>query len=341
LTETRLDSSAERAEKLAQTVLAPRFWDWTAQRQSDLAAELRCGLSATNASISPKFFYDALGSALFASICELDEYYPTRTEASIFKQHREHIGALCGGATLIDLGAGDCAKAESLFDVLNPREYLAVDISVDYLRRAVGQLQQRHPHIPMMGLGCDFSGQWALPEEIRSDRRVFFYPGSSIGNFTPVEASKFLSQLGSLCGAQGGVMLGIDLVKPKEILDLAYDDRLGVTAAFNLNALRQTNRLIGGNFDLRGWRHLGFFNQSQSRIEMHLEAKHAMQVSWREENGSVGGREFEAGERIHTEYSYKYTPDSVARLCEGAGLKLSGQWLDPKGWFGVFFATPA
>ncbi len=295
------------------------------------------GLSAPKAVISPKFFYDALGSSLFSAICELDEYYPTRTEASIFDRYGLEMAAYCGQGSLIDLGAGDCAKAERLFGVLSPKEYLAVDISVDFLRRNVGQLQQRYPHIKMMGLGSDFSQGLVLPEEVGSEKRIFFYPGSSISNFMPEEACKFLAQLGQLAGSQGGILFGVDMVKPKPILDLAYDDMLGVTAAFNLNALRQSNRILGANFDLRHWRHVAFFNEAESRIEMHLEATKRMTVTWAA--GGGGTRTFEHQERILTEYSHKYTPASVDAMLGAAGLSLKASWYDPQRWFGVFFAS--
>ncbi len=298
------------------------------------------GLTASAAFISPKFFYDALGSSLFASICELDEYYPTRTEAGIFARYGSEMADLCGGGSLIDLGAGDCAKAESLFSVLRPREYLAVDISVDYLRRSVSQLQQRYPHIKMMGLGSDFSAGLTLPEAIGADRRIFFYPGSSISNFDPPQARQFLAQLGALSGQNGGILFGVDMVKPKAILELAYDDCLGVTAAFNLNALRQTNRILGANFDLRQWKHVAFFDETHRRIEMHLEATKRMTVSWAAGSADAYARTFESGERILTEYSHKYTPQSVEEMLAQAGLRLRASWYDSQQWFGVFFAVP-
>jgi dimethylhistidine N-methyltransferase len=302
-----------------------------------LESELLAGLLAPKAVIAPKFFYDALGSSLFSSICELDEYYPTRTEAGIFDRYGEEMAAYCGQGSLIDLGAGDCAKAERLFGVLAPKDYLAVDISVDFLRRNVAQLQQRYPHINMMGLGCDFSQGLDLPKEVSSQKRIFFYPGSSISNFLPKEACAFFAQLGQLAGAQGGILFGVDMVKPTAILELAYDDMLGVTAAFNLNALRQSNRILGANFDLRQWRHIAFFNEQENRIEMHLEATRRMTVTWAA--GGGGSRSFEQGERILTEYSHKYTPGSVETMLTNAGLRLRASWYDPQHWFGVFFAS--
>jgi dimethylhistidine N-methyltransferase len=300
-----------------------------------LRAELDAGLRAREACISPKFLYDALGSKLFEAICELPEYYPTRTEAAILQRHGGEIARAVGtGTTLIDLGAGNCAKAASLFPKLHPAQYVPVDISADFLQDAVERLQQRFRHIEMNPLGMDFSGgDWQLPDVVRQERRLFFYPGSSIGNFTPDEALAFLRRVRAQCGPDGGILIGIDLAKEHTVLNAAYDDALGVTAAFNLNVLRHANRLLGADFDIRAWRHQGFYNERLGRVEMHLEARSAQQVSW---NG--GGRRFEAGECIHTENSYKYRESSAVGLLEQAGFAASGVWTDARGWFAVIHA---
>jgi dimethylhistidine N-methyltransferase len=299
-------------------------------------AELHAGLSAAQPAISPKFLYDALGSKLFEAICELPEYYPTRTEAAIVARHGADIARAVGpGATLIDLGAGNCAKAASLFPLLHPAQYVAVDISYDFLREAIGRLQQRFPHIEMTGLGLDFSQALALPEVVCPSRRVFFYPGSSIGNFTPDEARAFLCRLRAECDAEGGLLIGIDLVKDQAVLDAAYDDALGVTAAFNLNLLRHVNTLIGADFDVRQWRHLGFYNAPEQRIEMHLEARAALTVRWR-----GGERQFAKGATIHTENSYKYRLPQALGLLEQAGFATVHAWTDPDQWFALIYARP-
>jgi dimethylhistidine N-methyltransferase len=299
------------------------------------AAELDAGLRARQACISPKFLYDPLGSKLFEAICELPEYYPTRTEAAIFARHGGEIARTIGtGATLIDLGAGNCAKAASLFPLLQPAQYVPVDISAEFLQDAVARLQQRFRHIDMQALGMDFSGpSWQLPDTVRSDRRLFFYPGSSIGNFTPIEAREFLQRVRAQCGQDGGILIGIDLAKDHAVLNAAYDDALGVTAAFNLNVLRHVNRLLGADFDVRAWRHRGFYNEAQGRVEMHLEARTAQTVSW---HGAA--RRFEAGESIHTENSYKYRQSDAIGLLEQSGFAASGVWTDPQGWFAVIHA---
>jgi dimethylhistidine N-methyltransferase len=297
----------------------------------DIIDELTHGLLARQATISPKYLYDPLGSRLFEAICELPEYYPTRTEAAIFDAQRIRIAEAVGpDATLIDLGAGNCAKAAHLFPVLKPAQYVPIDISADFLRREVDCLQRQFPDIEMTALGMDFSKSLVLPPEVRRERRVFFYPGSSIGNFDPEAALAFLRQLRE---AQGDLLIGVDLIKDKAVLDAAYDDALGVTAAFNLNLLNHLNRLLGADFRLREWRHRGFFNPEAGRVEMHLEARHELVVRWR-----GGERRFEEGERIHTENSYKYSVDGFSELLRRAGFALEQRWLDARGWFLVCYA---
>ena len=300
--------------------------------------ELITGLRAPFAFTSPKYLYDALGSKLFEAICELPEYYPTRTETAIFDAYAAEIAQSAGsGSTLIDLGAGNCAKAARLFPALRPRQYVPVDISVNFLHEAVSHLQLQFPQIEMMAIGLDFSSSLDLPDSVHREKRLFFYPGSSIGNFTPQDAVKFLQRLRKACQlnghADGGILIGVDLVKDKAILDAAYDDALGVTASFNLNLLLHLNRLLDADFDVRDWRHRGFFNAESSRIEMHLEAKSNLTVRW------LGGeRRFERGECIHTENSYKYTQKSFVTLLEQAGFGESRIWTDPRGWFMVCHA---
>ncbi|KAF3998235.1 L-histidine N(alpha)-methyltransferase [Glaciimonas immobilis] len=311
---------------------------------------------ASQASTSPKYLYDTLGSRLFAAICELPEYYPTRTEAFIFEQYSQEIAQAVGvGATLIDLGAGNCVKAAKLFPDLQPSHYVAIDISEKFLQEAVGGLKQQFPHIAMTCLGMDFSSELELPPSISREGRQFFYPGSSIGNFTPLEALKFLMRIRKAIGhehdhkhgqkrdhsanqgannSNGGLLIGIDLIKDKPILDAAYDDALGVTASFNLNLLQHINRLLGADFDLAGWCHRGFYNPQQNRVEMHLEAKREVTVRWK--NGGL--RHFRSGERIHTESSYKYTRQSFIALLQQAGFRQINTWCDPHEWFMVCHA---
>lgn len=318
-----------------------RLTDASHMRAADVpqisAAEreaLVAGLTAPSARLSSKYFYDALGSHLFDAITRLPEYYPTRTEAAIFARHVDEIAGVAGReGTLIDLGAGNCQKAASLFPALQPRRYVAIDISESYLRDAVDYLRYRHPEIEMTALGLDMSAGFALPESIPAERRLFFYPGSSIGNFTPEEAAGFLAGLRAQCGEDGGLLIGVDLVKPKEIIDAAYDDTLGVTAAFNLNALNHVNAVLGSDFDVRHWRHLAFFDPELSRVEMHLETLLAVEVRW-----PGGSRSFEAGERIHTENSYKYRLGDFKRMLRQAGFGSVRSWTDQRNWFAVCYA---
>ncbi len=319
---------------------APQFIQLHQIDSAQLAGEAAAGLAATPAQVSPKFLYDALGSRLFDAITELDEYYPTRTEAAIFMQHGAQIAAAVQaqagrGATLVDLGAGNCAKAARLFDALAPARYVPVDISVEFLRLSVESLQRQYPTTEMIGVGLDFSNQLALPAGLCAGPVVVFYPGSSIGNFGPDAALCLLRQAHALA-AGGALLIGVDLVKPAALLEPAYDDALGVTAAFNLNLLNHLNRLIGSDFAVRSWRHVALFNAPLSRIEMHLEARHALSVRW-----PGGERRFAAGERVHTENSYKWRRADFEALLHDAGFLRVQAWSDEREWFAVLLAHAA
>jgi L-histidine Nalpha-methyltransferase len=316
------------------TLKRPVFVQMNDPSQGDLRGELAAGLLAPRAAIAPKYFYDPLGSRLFDAITELPEYYPTRTEAAIMAAHAAEMAAAVGsGRTLVDLGAGNCVKAGRLFATLKPRRYVAVDISVEFLRNALACLQREHPQMDMVGVGLDFSAALALPPEAGDSPRTLFYPGSSIGNFSPDAAQAFLRRAHE--GSPGSnLLIGVDLVKDKAVLDAAYDDRLGVTAAFNLNVLMHVNRLLGSDFDIADWRHLAFFDEDLSRIEMHLEARRAVTVQW-----PGGERRFAAGERIHTEDSCKYTVEAFDALLRRAGFAATHCWTDAQRWFAVFAAA--
>jgi L-histidine Nalpha-methyltransferase len=319
---------------LVTTLKRPRFVQLHHEDSAALREELSAGLRAPAAAIAPKYFYDALGSRLFDAITELPEYYPTRTEAQILRAHAAEIAQAVGtGRTLIDLGAGNCEKAGRLFATLAPQRYVAVDISVEFLRNALHCLQREHTQMEMVGVGIDFSQALLLPPEAGDGPRTLFYPGSSIGNFTPDAAEAFLRR--AHASAPGGnLLIGVDLVKPKPVLEAAYDDALGITAAFNLNLLSHVNRLLGSDFALRDWRHVAFFDASASRIEMHLEARRALSVRW-----PGGERRFAEGERIHTENSCKYTVEGFDALLRRAGYTRTRCWTDDKPWFAVFSAS--
>ena len=333
------DNAALPPARLGPAALAfHALHDPDAQR---LAAEAAAGLQARPAHASPKFFYDALGSRLFDAITELDEYTPTRAEAGIFERERNAIATavqarLPQGFSLYDLGAGDGAKAASFFAALQPRRYVAIDISVDFLRGALAKLQREHPGLPMVGVGLDFSAALALPAALSDGPALVFYPGSSIGNFAPDAALRLLREARALA-AGGALLIGVDLVKHETAMVAAYDDPLGVTAAFNLNLLRHLNRLLGADFDPRAWQHVARFNREQSRIEMHLRARHALSVRWTAAGGSE--RPFAAGESIHTENSYKWRPDDFGALLHDAGYRAVRRFGVDADGFGVFLAA--
>ncbi len=313
----------------------PRLIDLYRPDPEAVRAELIAGLTAPAASIAPKFFYDSLGSRLFAAITELPEYYPTRTEAAVFAQHLPAIAAAYATpeCTLIDLGAGNCEKAARLFAPLRPALYVALDISVDYLAASLACLQREYPEMHMHGVSIDFTRSLALPDDVPRARRLFFYPGSSIGNFSPRDALSFLGQVRAAMDGDGALLIGVDLVKETGLLEAAYDDSLGVTRAFNLNVLNHVNELTGADFATEDWRHVAFYDPKGQRIEMHLEARRAVTVHW-----AGGGRRFARGERIHTENSYKYRPAQFAALLAEAGFPVQRRWTDARDWFALYLA---
>ena len=312
----------------------PRFFDLRAGG-NDAAAELRASLGAHVPFIAPKFFYDPLGSRLFEAICELPEYGLTRAERGIFDRFGEEIAARVGiDRPFVDLGAGNCEKAERLFDVLDPSQYVAVDIAADFLQDRLATLALRRPGLPILGVAEDFTASLQLPEAVEPGPRTVFYPGSSIGNFPPEAALAFLGRMREACCAGGHLILGADLVRDKHSLDIAYDDALGVTAAFNLNVLRNVNNVLEGDFDVADWRHVAFFDPVTSRVEMHVEARYDVAVRWR-----GGGRRFSATDRIHTENSYKYTLPGLRALLQRAGFTEWQVWTDDSRSFAVAVAA--
>ena len=305
----------------------------------DAKAELDAlerGMLAPAASIAPKFFYDALGSTLYNAIVLTPEYYPTRTEAAIFEKFRTEIATAIGtGKQFIDLGSGDSVKAEKWFASLKPSRYVAVDISESAAREALARLAGNVDAPELAGLITDFSSVLDVTPVALAAPTLFFYPGSSIGNFMPDEALWFLKQIRAHCTSQGsGLLIGIDAKKDSARLDAAYDDALGVTSAFNLNTLINVNRLLGTNFDVRNWQHRGFYNAAMGRIEMHLEARQPVNVKVRGAN-----RAFTKGERIHTENSYKYAADQFRALLVEAGFTEPKLWQDERQDFNVFYAA--
>ncbi len=305
---------------------------------ADVADALRRALAAETPAIPPKFFYDDLGSRLFAAITALPEYYPPRIERALLRAHLTAMVAAVPvhGATWIDLGAGDCQKSASLFAAVRPDCYVAVDIAAGFLADSLACLQRQHPGVRMLGVVADFSERLVLPPGVPAERRVFFYPGSSIGNFDRPAAVQFLRDVRQQMGADGALWIGVDLHKDKAVLDRAYDDELGVTAAFNRNVLAHVNRLAGTDFALAEWRHVAFYDERRRRVEMHLEALADTVVRW-----PGGARPFRAGDRIHTENSHKHDLDGFRDLLARAGLRTAGCWTDPDGWYAFFVAAPA
>jgi len=299
-------------------------------------ADVVAGLAAMPATLSPKYFYDELGCALYGAITRLPEYYPTRTEAALFRDHRADIAEAMGtGRQFVDLGCGDCCKALAWLPFLSPRRYVAVDIAEAEIHRALTGMARDFPELELVGVVTDFSSRLDLDGVLDGEAATFFYPGSSIGNFTPASAVQFLRQVRGYCAPRpgSGLLIGVDGKKDAELLDAAYDDALGVTAAFNRNALLHLNRRFGFDFALDGFAHRGFYNAAQGRVEMHLEAL-------REQSVNLGGRErrFAKGERIHTENSYKYAPREFEALLREAGFDSIRRWDSADGGYYVFYA---
>lgn len=304
-------------------------------RARGAAAELKAGLLAGAACIAPKYLYDALGCRLFELITLLPEYYPTRTEFGLLERHAADIAAAAGRCgSLVDLGAGNCAKARLLLPALRPRDYVAVDVSAEFVRHALGGLRGEFPEVRMTAVGTDITDDFALPATVAAAGRLFFYPGSSIGNFEPAAAAALLARIRGMSAAGGALLIGIDLVKDESVLVAAYDDALGVTAAFNLNVLNHVNALLGSDFDPRRWRHRAVYDGARARMEMHLEARTDVDVRW-----PGGVRRFAAGERIHTESSYKYRLADFAALLRQAGYAPLQTWTDANEWFAVCLAS--
>jgi dimethylhistidine N-methyltransferase len=293
------------------------------------------GLGACQAAVPPKYLYDDLGCRLFEVITHLPEYYPTRTELALMARHAGDIRDAIGtGGALIDLGAGNCQKARKLFPTLKPQRYVAIDISADFVQQALTPMHQAFPEIEMFAVGADLSDSLELPAALNGMRRIFFFPGSSIGNLDPDGALALLSRIRAQCAERSGLLVGIDLVKPPHVLHAAYDDALGITAAFNRNVLNHINTLIGADFRLEEWRHRVVYDESRQRVEMHLDATRNIAVTWRD-----GARCFKAGESIHTENSYKYRLADFTAMLAAAGFTDVCAWTDERQWFAVCYGS--
>src|SRR5262252_11029127 len=299
----------------------------TSNLDSEFARDVIAGLSARPKWLWAKHFYDDRGSELFEQITTLPEYYPTRTELGILEKRAAEIARFIPtGAALIEFGSGSTVKARILLRAAAVGAYVPVDISAGFLNSEAARLRRDLPHLRIVPVAADFTKPFELPAAIRSRARVGFFPGSTIGNFEPSQAAEFLRHAARLLGAGAHFIVGIDLVKDERVLEAAYDDAAGVTAAFNLNLLRRINRELGADFDLDRFRHKALYNRAQHRIEMHLESLAAQNVVLCDRTIA-----FAAGETIHTESSYKYTVESFQMLAAQAGWSPAAVWTDPKG----------
>ncbi|MBV8035236.1 L-histidine N(alpha)-methyltransferase [Roseateles sp.] len=298
------------------------------------AADLHEALARAPKAISPKYFYDETGSRLFEQICDLPEYYPTRTELALLRGHAADMAAQMGGQVqLVEYGAGALRKVRLLLDAI-PRDsvqFVPVDISGPHLLAACDGLAADYPGLAIQPLVADFTRPHALPPCPDGSRRVGFFPGSSIGNFTPAEADAFLRLAASELQG-GGLLIGIDLVKDHEVLHAAYNDAAGVTAAFNLNVLERARKELGAQFPVDGFEHLAFYNPAYRRIEMHLRARRPLELR-------LGGTAyaFHEGETLHTEHSHKYTLEGFQALAARAGFRPGKAWTDANGWFALLW----
>jgi len=305
---------------------------YEAAASDSFADHVIAGLTDDPKWLSAKYFYDVAGSDLFEQITALPEYYPTRTELRILHDNARAISAFIPlAAALIEFGTGSTRKARILLDA-SPQiaAYVPVDISAEFLAQEVAAVRRDVPHVAVLPVAADFTRDFDLPAQIRNRPRVGFFPGSTIGNFEPEDATEFLRQAARILGPGATMIVGVDRIKDEGVLNAAYDDAAGVTAKFNLNILRRMNRELSGDFDLASFRHRAFYNAAGHRIEMHLESLRAQTVR-------VAGRNFTfaKGETIHTENSYKYTVESFRALAQAAGWRPAATWTDEKDWFAV------
>lgn len=296
----------------------------------DELAELADGLSASQPSISPRFFYDQRGSELFDRITRTPEYYPTRAEAEIFSRHLPEMLAASSCSLLLEPGSGNCEKAERFLMAGDISHYVPIEFSADFLLDACQALQQRYPELSIHAICADFTGCDALPAAIPEEGRMLFFPGSTIGNFDPNDAAALLCRFGSMVGEGGYALIGVDLQKDAAILDAAYNDSAGLTAEFNLNALHHLNARLDCDFTPGDFAHRAFYDEGLGRVEMHLDCLRDTVVR-------LGDRELtlHAGQSIHTENSWKYTVGGFRQLAERAGFVPVDVWTDSRQWFSV------
>jgi dimethylhistidine N-methyltransferase len=301
--------------------------------RASFAEDVRSGLTAPRKFLLPQYFYDALGSALFGAICELPEYYVTRAETEILALQADEIARAFGGPVrLVELGSGYARKTRLLFDAVLARqeelEYAPIDIDPHVLEESARELLNNYARLRISAVAADFRDV---------ARTVVLFLGSTIGNLDPVDAATLLREIRSVLTTQDALFLGADLVKPIGVLEPAYDDELGVTAAFNRNLLARINRELGGHFDLGRFQHRAFFNRDASRIEMHLVSRGAQRIAIDDLSLEI---DFADGEAIHTENSYKYDEAMLATLAREGGFSIEHRWSDTRGWFADVLMVP-
>ena len=321
---------------MAQTRSRIAFHDLQPDAGSFLE-EVLAGLSGAQKALCPKYFYDARGCELFDAICGLAEYYPTRTEMAMMQECAPEMAMRLGpDCVLIEYGSGTSRKTRVLIAELEPCAYMPVDIAGGQLKVSAMELEAAFPRLKIIAVCADYSRLLTLPEidTVGARRRVIYFPGSTIGNFTAPEARLFLQNARALAGAEGAMLVGVDLKKDSALLHAAYNDAQGITAEFNLNLLARINRELGADFDLSAFRHRAFYNAGAGRIEMHLESLRTQRVT-------LGGRSFDfrSGETIHTENSYKYSVSEFQQLARSAGFEPAACWTDPRQWFAVHLLT--
>lgn len=304
----------------------------------DFRQDVLAGLARSRKALPCKYLYDDQGARLFEAICELDEYYPTRTELGILRHNIDEIAALLGPrVNLVDLGSGSGIKTRLLLDHLDqPASYLPVDVACAQLLEGAARLSREHPKLAVKPICADYTRPFDLPPAPPdSGRSVVFFPGSTLGNFEPEEAMIFLRRMASLCRPEGGLLVGVDLKKSPDVLNPAYNDSRGVTARFNLNLLARANRELPAGFDLALFQHHAFYNAAAGRIEMHL-------VSCRQQTVPVDGHKFDFAkdESVVTEHSYKYNLDEFRQLAARAGFEVIRHWTDQQQWFSVQYLKP-
>lgn len=310
--------------------LAVRFYDGH-PTSVDVCQEVLEGLLQTPRRISPKYFYDRRGSELFEAITQTPEYYPFRTEVELLEQYGDEMAALLGkDVQLIELGSGSSRKIRLLLDALQPSAYMPVDISRDFLLESAGALAADYPGLEVHAICADFTRGLKLPRTIKGLPRTAFFPGSSIGNFEPEQAVQLMQNVANMLGSGGHLLIGVDLQKDHVILNRAYNDEAGYTAAFNLNLLSHINNVLGADFNLDCFRHCAYYNATAERVEMHLVSGCIQQVN-------IGDRRlsFYHGDTIHTENAYKYTYDGFTALAVLAGFEPVKVWMDEREYFSV------